>query len=116
MKRRSFLKKAGVALAAGAAAAPAVVRAPSPAVSWRMALSWPKGLDALYGGAEFIARYVSETTDNKFHIRIFAAGEIVPGLQVLDAVQNGTVERGTPPHLLHRQGSDLAFDTTIRSA
>ena len=37
---------------------------------------------------------VAEATDNKFQIRVFAAGEIVPGLQVLDAVQNGTVEIG----------------------
>jgi len=94
MKRRSFLKKAGVALAAGAAAAPAVVRAQSPAVSWRMALSWPKSLDALYGGAEFIAKRVSEATNGKFNIKVFAAGEIVGGLQVLDAVQAGTVEAG----------------------
>src|SRR5512143_3081535 len=95
MKRRSFLKKAGAALAAGTAvAAPAVVRAQSPAVSWRIALSWPKSLDALYGGAEFIAKRVSDATGGKFNIKIFAAGEIVGGLQVLDAVQNGTVEAG----------------------
>ena len=38
------------------------------------------------------AKAVAEATDNKFQIQTFAAGEIVPGLQVLDAVQNGTVE------------------------
>jgi TRAP-type mannitol/chloroaromatic compound transport system substrate-binding protein len=95
MKRRSFLKKAGVALAAGAATAtPGIASAQSPAVSWRMALSWPKSLDALYGGAEFIAKRVSEATNGKFSIKVFAAGEIVGGLQVLDAVQSGTVECG----------------------
>jgi TRAP-type mannitol/chloroaromatic compound transport system substrate-binding protein len=94
VKRRSFLKKAGLALAAGSAAAPGIVRAQAPAVTWRMALSWPKSLDALYGGAEFIARRVSDATNGKFNIKVFAAGEIVGGLQVLDAVQNGTVECG----------------------
>ena len=95
MKRRLFLKRAGAALAAGTAvAAPGIVRAQSPAVSWRMALSWPKSLDALYGGAEFIAKRVAEATGGKFNIKIFAAGEIVGGLQVLDAVQAGTVECG----------------------
>jgi TRAP-type mannitol/chloroaromatic compound transport system substrate-binding protein len=95
MKRRSFLKKAGLALGAGTAlAAPAVVRAQAPAVSWRMALSWPKSLDALYGGMEFLAKRVSDATAGKFNIKIFAAGEIVGGLQVLDAVSNGTVECG----------------------
>jgi TRAP-type mannitol/chloroaromatic compound transport system substrate-binding protein len=37
---------------------------------------------------------VGELTDGKFTIQTFAAGEIVPGLQVLDAVSNGTVECG----------------------
>src|SRR5689334_13719220 len=95
MKRRYFLKNAGVALAAGTAtAAPGIVRAQAPAVSWRMALSWPKSLDALYGGMEFLAKRVAEASGGKFNIKIFAAGEIVGGLQVLDAVQNGTVECG----------------------
>src|SRR5947207_14924023 len=95
MKRRSFLKKAGLAVGAESAlAAPAVVRAQAPAVSWRMALSWPKSLDTLYGGMEFLAKRVSEATGGKFNIKLFAAGEIVGGLQVLDAVKNGTVECG----------------------
>ena len=47
-------------------------------------------------------------TDNKFQIRVFASGEIVPGLQVLDAVQNGTVEMGhTAGTYYCRQGSDV---------
>ena len=54
--------------------------------------SWPKSLDTLFGACETFSKYVAEATDNKFQIQSFAAGEIVPGLQVLDAVQNGTVE------------------------
>ena len=65
-----------------------------PEVKWRMTTSWPKSLDTLYGGCEYFAKRVAEITDNKFQIQVFAAGEIVPGLQVLDAVQNGTVEMG----------------------
>ena len=94
MQRRSFLKKASLGLAAGAVAAPAVVRAQSPAVSWRMTCSWPKSLDTLYGGAELVAKRVAAMTGGKFNIKVFAAGEIVGGLQVLDAVQNSTVECG----------------------
>ena len=56
--------------------------------------SWPKSLDTLYGGCEYFAKRVADLTDNKFQIQAFAAGEIVPGLQVLDAVSNGTVEMG----------------------
>jgi TRAP-type mannitol/chloroaromatic compound transport system substrate-binding protein len=100
VERRSFLKKAGLGLAAGAGVtAPAIVNAQAPAaglptISWRMATSWPKSLDTLYGGAEQVAKRVSAATGGKFTIKVFAAGEIVGGLQVLDAVQNGTVECG----------------------
>ena len=94
MKRRDFLKVTGIG-AAGAAtmAAPAIAQS-MPEIKWRMPTSWPKSLDTLYGGAEMMAKVVAEATDNKFQIQTFAAGEIVPGLQVVDAVQNGTVEIG----------------------
>ncbi|TSA11281.1 MAG: ABC transporter substrate-binding protein [Betaproteobacteria bacterium] len=97
MQRRSFLKKAGLGLAAGAVAAPAIAQTPAaglPTVSWRMVGSWPKSLDTLFGGMEFISKRVAAATGGKFTIKVFAAGEIVGGLQVLDAVQNGTVECG----------------------
>ncbi|MDP1911664.1 MAG: twin-arginine translocation signal domain-containing protein, partial [Hyphomicrobium sp.] len=82
MKRRQFLQAAGVGLAASAVAAPAIAQS-SPAIKWRMTASWPKSLDTLYGGCEYFAKRVGEITDNKFQIQTFAAGEIVPGLQVL---------------------------------
>ena len=56
--------------------------------------SFPKNLDTLFGAANTICRVVGELTDGKFVIQPFAAGEIVPGLQVLDAVSNATVECG----------------------
>ena len=90
MQRRSFLKNTGLAgiLAAGSATA----FAQTPTVKWRCASSFPKSLDTIYGGGEQLAKYVAEMTDNKFQIQVFAAGEIVPGLQALDATSNGTVE------------------------
>ena len=91
MKRRAFLKVAGTGLAASAVAAPAIAQS-MPEIKWRLTASWPKSLDTLYGSRETFSKYVAEATDNKFQVQIFAAGEIVPGLQVLDAVQNGTVE------------------------
>lgn len=94
--RRMFLKSAaggGLATAAAGISAPAIAQS-NPEVKWRLTASWPKSLDTLYGAAELIGKRVAELTDNKFQIQPFAAGEIVPGLQVLDAVQNGTVECG----------------------
>jgi TRAP-type mannitol/chloroaromatic compound transport system substrate-binding protein len=93
MKRREFLKAAGGGLAATAVAAPAIAQS-MPELKWRLTASWPKSLDTLYGAPEYMAKRIAEITDNKFQIQVFAAGEIVPGLQVLDAVQNGTVEMG----------------------
>ena len=93
MKRRSFLKKAAAGVAATTIAAPAIAQS-QPTIQWRMAASWPKSLDTIFGGAEHVARRVGEITEGKFQIRAFAAGEIVPALQVLDAVQAGTVELG----------------------
>ncbi len=93
MKRRSFLKTAAVGGGAAIAGAPAIVSAQQN-IQWRMASSFPKSLDTIYGGGEVIAKRVAELTNNRFQIRVFAAGEIVPGLQVFDAVSNGTVECG----------------------
>ena len=107
MERRSFLTKAAAGVAAGAVAAPAVAQS-QPSVQWRMATSAPKSLDTVYGAAELVAKRVAEITDGRFHIRTFAAGEIVPALQVLDAVQAGTVEIGYTASYYYF-GKDPAF-------
>ncbi len=95
MDRRSFLTKAGVAGvgAAGAAtlAAPALAQT-LPKVTWRLASSFPNSLETIYGGATTLAERLSEATDGNFEIQVFAAGELVPGLQAADAVMDGTVE------------------------
>ena len=93
MERRKFLTAGGLGLAASAVAAPAIAQS-NPEIRWRYATSWPKSLDTLYGGCEYFCKKVADLTDNKFQIQPFAAGEIVPGLQVLDAVSNNTVEMG----------------------
>jgi len=115
MKRRSFLKKAAAGLAVGGVAAPAIGQSTSsPTISWRMAASWPKALDTLFGGAEHIGKRVSEMSGGKFTIKVFAAGEIVGGLQVLDAVQAGTVECGhTAGYYYFGKDQTFAFSTAI---
>ena len=92
MDRRSFVGGAGLG-AAAAFPAPAIAQA-QPEIRWRLASSYPKNLDTLYGTGAYLAKRIAAATDGKFQIQPFAAGEIVPGLQVLDAVGNGTVECG----------------------
>jgi len=94
MQRRDFLTGAGAAALlpiAGAQAAPAELNQ-LPAIRWRLASSFPKSLDTIYGAAETLSKRVAALTGGKFQIRVFAGGELVPGLQVLDAVGNGTAE------------------------
>jgi TRAP-type mannitol/chloroaromatic compound transport system substrate-binding protein len=91
MKRRDLLKAAGAGIAAVAIARPAIAQS-MPETKWRLTSSFPKSLDTLFGAAEVFAKAVAEATDNRFQIAVFAAGEIVPGLQAADAVANGTVE------------------------
>ena len=93
MERRSFLKKAAASASVGAvsvvAAAPAL--AETPTLNWRLASSFPKSLDTIYGAAEVFCNRVKELTEGKFNIRPFAGGEIVPGPAVLDAVDRKSV-------------------------
>ncbi|MBE9075702.1 TRAP transporter substrate-binding protein [Romeria aff. gracilis LEGE 07310] len=85
-----------------------------PTVSWRMATSWPQALDTIYGGAQTVSDRVSEMTSGRFSIEPYAAGEIVPGLEVLDAVQAGTVECGhTASYYYVGKNPALAFGTTV---
>src|SRR5262249_3182515 len=105
MNRRRFLAATAVGAGAGisSVAMPAIAQS-MPQIRWRLAASWPKSLDTLYGACEVFAKRVAEITDNRFQIQLFAAGEIVPGLAVLDAVQNQTVEIGHRGLLLRGKG------------
>jgi TRAP-type mannitol/chloroaromatic compound transport system substrate-binding protein len=110
MQRRDFLTGAGLA-----AALPGIARAADlPTVRWRLASSFPKSLDTIYGAAEVLARRVAALTGERFQIRVFAGGELVPGLQVLDAVGSGTAECGhSAGYYYVGKNMALAFDTAI---
>ena len=111
MKRRQFIQ--GMGATAVAAAAP-VVHAQTPQIKWRLASSFPKSLDTIYGGAELLANRVSAITEGRFQIRVFAAGELVPGLQVLDAVKAATVECGhTASYYYVGKDKAFAFDCSV---
>ncbi len=91
VSRRRF---AFLAAAGGAAVASPAIAQSQPSIKWRLTSSFPKNLEGLFGASPTVSKFVHEMTDGKFQLDTFAAGEIVPGLQVLDAVQNGTVECG----------------------
>ena len=110
MQRRDFIKgAAGVSLTGMAAVAPSLASATDgPVINWRLASSFPKSLDTIYGAAETLSKRVAALTAGKFQIRVFAGGELVPGLQVLDAVQNGTIECGHSASYYY-VGKDMTF-------
>src|SRR3979411_3112681 len=113
MKRRDFIKATGIGVAGAPIAAPSLAQS-APEIKWRMTCSWPKSLDTLYGAAEVMAKAVAEATDNKFQIQVFAAGEIVPALQVVDAVQNATVEMGhTASYYYFGKDPTFGFGTSV---
>jgi len=96
MKRRDFLKKAGIGAAAVAATtvnAPAVLAKKS--YRWKMVTTWPPKLDVLQEGCERLARRIGELSDGRLQIQVFASGELVPGLESFQAVSDGTVEVGS---------------------
>ena len=113
LKRRSFLKGAGLTVAAGAVASPAIAQS-MPDIRWRLTSSFPRQLDTIFGTAQTLARYLAEATDNKFQIQAFPAGELVGGLQALDAVQTGAVECAhTPTYFYFGKDPTLALGTGI---
>jgi TRAP-type mannitol/chloroaromatic compound transport system substrate-binding protein len=117
MQRRKFLTSAGAGLAAGAAAVPSLTQAQAatlPSIKWRLTSSFPKSLDTIFGAADVIAKRVAASTGGKFNIQVFAAGELVPGPQALDAVKDGTVECcHTAPYYYFGKDPTFAFGTAV---
>lgn len=122
MKRRQFITRtaigAGTVTALGACGqatqSAGTTGSDLPIVRWQMATSWPTSLDTLFGAAQMMAAQVSAMTNGRFTIAPAAAGEIVPGLQVLDAVQAGTVQCGhSASYYYIGKNSALAFGTCV---
>ncbi len=118
MKRRDFLKASVPAAVAGGlllgcrkeGAAP--VAQGRPRIDWRLVSSYPRSLDTLYGGAEYFSKRVAALTDDHFRIRVYPAGELVPPMQVMDAVQQGTVQMGqSASYYFTGKNPIFAFDT-----
>ncbi len=90
MDRRSLIKQAGMAGVLAAGVAPAVHAQAT--VRWRLASSFPKSLDTIFGAADVFARHVKAMSGGKFEVSVHAAGEIMPAFGVVDGVQQGSIE------------------------
>src|SRR4051794_27311340 len=113
MDRRGFIA-GGTLLGSAALATPALAQGALPEIRWRCASSFPKSLDTIFGAGEHVTKRVAALTDGKFQIRVFAAGELVPGLAVADAVQAGTVEAAhTASYYFVGKDPTFAFDGAV---
>ncbi len=96
MKRRDFIKKVGV----GVAAATAATAAKAPYVIakkkyfWKMVTTWPPHFPVLGEGADLLSKWVEEMSGGQMKIQVYGGGELVPALGVFDAVRSGNVEMG----------------------
>src|SRR3954470_8828356 len=112
LDRRSALKHAGLAGVLAAGVAPAV-RAQA-AIRWRIASSFPKSLDTIYGAAEVFAQKVRALSSGKFEVSVHAAGELMPAFGVVDGVQQGTVEAAhTAPYYFFGKDETFAIGGAI---
>jgi len=112
MERRKFLQNAGIAGILAAGAAPAVHA--QQAIRWRLASSFPKALDTIYGAAETFSKKVKEMSGGKFEISVHAGGELMPAFGVLDGVQQGTVECAhTAPYYFYGKDETFSIDCAI---
>ncbi|MDJ0554383.1 MAG: TRAP transporter substrate-binding protein [Microcoleaceae cyanobacterium MO_207.B10] len=121
MKRRKLINNITVGAASAAALAACnqtttqtTTTDSLPKIRWKMTTSWPRSLDTIFGAAQTVCDRVAAMTNGRFKITPYSAGEIVPGLEVLDAVQQRTVQCGhTASYYYIGKNPALAFGTTI---
>ena len=96
MKRREFLKKAGVGgtAVAGAAAASSF---PAPAVAQEridiaLVATWPRDFPGLGTGAQRFAQRVTDVSDGRLQVTYYAAGERVAAFDAFDEVASGNAQ------------------------
>lgn len=107
MKRRDFV--GGLALAAGTAAcgrrqveATAGTGRSAETFEWNLVTSWPPRLPGLGLGAEHIAERIGRASGGRLKVKVYAGGELVPALEVFDAVSRGTAQMGHDASYYHR--------------
>ena len=93
VKRRALIATAAAGMTA--AAAPATAQ---DVIRWNMVMPWPRNTPGVGVGAQRFADRVNAMSAGRLEIKLYAAGELVPPFEGLDAVQSGTADiaHGTP--------------------
>jgi len=66
----------------------------SETIKWKLVTSWPKNFPGLGTSPEKFAEMVNEMSAGRLQIKVYGAGQLVPALEVFDAVSRGTAEMG----------------------
>ena len=74
--------------------ATAAATAPQKIYEWRMVTTWPKNLPGMGIAPETMAKKIRTMSNGRLNIKVYGAGEIVPALEVFEAVSQGTVQMG----------------------
>jgi len=102
MKRRDFVAAAGAATLLGACGESKDLTTeqstssskPQKVINWTMVTTWPPGFQGLGTGAEYLAEQINKLSNGRIKVKVYGAGELVPALQVFDAVSSGSVQMG----------------------
>ncbi len=112
MKRRTFMQTTAATVATAGLLTPAIAQ--DKVIKWKMVSTWPKNLPGLGTGANFLAELIHSMSGGRMEIKVYGAGELVPALEVFDAVSRGTAEMGHGASYYWKGKSEAAqFFTTI---
>ncbi len=96
MKRRDLLTAAGAVALSGCAAEQTAdcSEGNSESFDWKMVTTWPPGFPGMQTGVMRMVKQIETASAGRLKIKVYAGGELVPALEVFDAVSRGTVEMG----------------------
>ncbi len=103
MKRRNFIAAAAAASVLTACGEKASEqncsnetsnKSSEKAIQWNMVTTWPPGFQGLGTGAEHLAELIGQLSNGRLKVKVYGANELIPALQVFDAVSSGSVEMG----------------------
>lgn len=94
MKRRHFIKHAGIGSLATAAAVSSKPAQAKAEFRWKMVTAWPKNFPVLGTNAILLAKTINTMSGGRINIKVYGANEMVPAFEVFDAVSKGTADMG----------------------